>query len=68
MDAWMRFENGISQYGLYTEDDEPLVDELIETIMSQNLLSVDDIQSTGTNLKLIFTNEDGSKGVFKPKR
>lgn len=68
MAAWKRFDDAINQYGFYTEESEPLVDELVETLLSQNLVSVDDMHDTGTNLKLIFTYEDGSMGVFKPKR
>jgi hypothetical protein len=66
--VWMRFENRINQHGLYVKEDEPLVDELIDSMRDQGVIQIDDIEEAGTNLKLVLTSSDDSLGMFKPKR
>jgi hypothetical protein len=58
----------MNQYQLYNDDEEQLVDEMMSHMSTQRPIDIQDFHDLGTNLKLIIHYEDGSVGLFKPKR
>ena len=65
---WKQFENKINQYELYSKEDEPMIDEIMEGVRTKPASNIQEITSAGTSLKLVITNEENVLGLFKPKR
>ena len=64
---YSQFDGGISQYGLYTENDYKLIEDVLQSMATTNTTKIEE-ESSGTNLKLVLTNEDEIVMIFKPKR